>query len=404
MPSCMICGTEIIDDSADETVRDTFEHLFPESIGGRKGVKGFIHRGCNSTTGSTWDTDLARQLQPLCLMFDIARQRGATPALPVVTTADERVTIGPGGQLRWTNPKFEKTTNSGGQTAYSVGARDLKEARKMLSGLKKKHPEINVEAELAEAKVQDTYLDGLVHHELNFGGSVSGRSIIKSCLAIAFANSIEWTLCNHAVPYIRDAAAEPCFGYFQERDLVSGRQPGMPLHCLAVHANPSSGLILCYAEYFGIQRIVACLGDSYTGPLMKGSYALDPRNGSEQRVRVDLSFSRSDMDEIYNYKRYSSAVMKTTADAVIGPEIKRRHDAEQRRVLSREVDKAFDNCGAAPGEMLTEEHIGKISRSVAEGMAPFVARRMRPIEPILNRKARRAQRFKNGKLKSSKQS
>lgn len=149
---------------------------------------------------------------------------------------------------------------------------------------------------------------------------------------------------------------------------------------------------------------MACLGDSYTGPLIKGNYALDPRNGSEQRVRVDLSFSRSDMDEIYGYKRYSSAVMKTTADAVIGPEIKRRHDAEQRRVLSREVDKAFDNCGAAPGEILTEEHIGKISRSVAEGMAPFVARRMRPIETMLNRKARRAQRSKNGKLKDDKQS
>lgn len=404
MPNCMICGTAIIDDSEDEKVRDTFEHLFPESIGGRKGVRRFIHRGCNSTTGSTWDTELATQLQPLCLMFDIARQRGVTPDLAIVTSADERLTLGPTGQLKLTDPQFEKTTNDAGQTAYSIKARSMKEARRMLRGLKKKHPNLDVEAELAKATLQETHAEGLVHHDLRLVVEDGGRSIVKSCLAMAFANGIDWTFCDHALRYIRDPNGEPCFGYYQERDLVSGRQAGMPLHCLAVHANPSSGLILCYAEYFGIHRIVACLGDSYAGPVIQKCYAFDPRDGSEQDVSVDLTFSRSDVDEIYAYKRYSADDMKATVDAIIGPELKRQNDAEQRRLVSREVDKAFDNCGAAPGEILTKEHLQKISRSIAEGMAPFLIRRMSAIEPMLNRRARRAQKAKNSGLKDGKQS
>ena len=388
----MICGSKIVYGGEIDATRDTVEHLFPESIGGRKGVTGFIHRGCNSEAGATWDAMLATQLQPLCLMFDIARQGGETAPLRVVTTADEHLTIGPGGRLRWTKPIFEKTTTSDGRTAYEVSARDMGEARRILQGLQRKHPEINVDAALAQAKLQESYAQGAVHHDFGFGGEVSGRSIIKSCLAMAFASGVDWSLCEQAVRYMRDATAEPCFGYYQEHDLVTGRTPGMPLHCLAVRADPATGLILAYAEYFGIHRIVACLANSYVGPLIEGCYALDPRDGSTQQVGVALSFSQSDINDIYAYRRVTPDAMKATVAEIVGPKMKLQHEAEQRRVVSREVDKAFDTCGAQPGERLTQEHLAKIARSVVEGVMPFLAHRMQPIAPMVNRSARRAQR------------
>lgn len=392
MPNCMICGGGIVRGSEINEIRDTMEHLFPESIGGRKGVSGFIHRGCNSKAGATWDAMLATQLQPLCLMFNIARQDGETAPLRVVTTADEHLTISPGGRLRWTTPIFEKTTTSDGKTAYKVNARDMGEARRILQGLQRKHPGINVDAALAQAKLQESYAQGVVRHDLGFGGEVSGRSIIKSCLAMAFASGVDWSLCEHAVRYMRDATAEPCFGYYQERDLVTGRMPGMPLHCLAVRADPATGLILAYAEYFGIHRVVACLGASYAGSLIEGCYALDPRDGSTQQVSVALSFSQSDVNDIYAYRRITSDAMKAAMAAIIGPEMKLQHEAEQRRVVSREVDKAFDTCGAQPGERLTQEHLAKIAHSVVGGVMPFLAHRMQPMAPMLSRSARGAQR------------
>jgi len=383
----MICDGEIVSVGEIVATRDTVEHLLPESIGGRRGVNGFIHRSCNSKAGATWDAMLATQLQPLCLIFDIARQGGKTAPLRVVTTADEHLTIGPGGSLRWTKPIFEKNATSDGRTAYKVSARDMGEARRILLGLQRKHPEIKVDEALAQAERQESYAQGAVHLDLGFGGEVSGRSIIKSCLAMAFASGIDWSLCEQAVRYMRDATGEVCFGYYQERDLITGRAPGMPLHCLAVRADPATGLILAYAEYFGIHRIVACLGKSYVGPLIEGCYALDPRDGSTQQVDVALSFNQSDIVDIYAYRRVTPDAMKATVAKIVGPKMRLQHEAEQRRVVSREVDKAFYTCGAQPDERLTQEYLAKISRSVAEGVMPFLAHRTQPIVPMLNRKA-----------------
>jgi HNH endonuclease len=90
VPQCMVCETEITAEN------DSDEHLIPEAIGGRRKIRSFICRTCNAAAGETWDAEIARQLLPLSLMLDISRERGDPPPLKVTSTADERLTIGPG--------------------------------------------------------------------------------------------------------------------------------------------------------------------------------------------------------------------------------------------------------------------------------------------------------------------
>ena len=363
MVRCVICDIEI------NAENDSAEHLIPNALGGRRKVTGFICRDCNSATGETWDAELAQQLLPLSLMFDISRERGDPPPLKVVTTAGEHLTVGPAGSLAPTNPVFNKKTVAAGGFQYQVKARSVEEARQILTELKRKHPDIDIETELARAEAVESYPQGAVKHDLTIGGELAGRSIVKSCLAMAFASGIDWTACEAAVHYLRQDGASPCFGYYNEKDLLSGRVHGLPLHCLAVRADPESGLILAYAEYFGLHRVVACLGEAYTGSLLHVVYALDPRQGVELDVGVELPFSRSDVDDIYAYKRISPAAFEQAASA-----------AEQQRVLNRAVHEAFETCGAQPGEKLTEEHLRQISQTVAAKLAPFILHRLRPLK------------------------
>jgi hypothetical protein len=313
-------------------------------------------------------------------MFNISRERGDPPMLKVVTTAGEQLTVGPAGKLIPTNPVVEKRTGTAGGFQYHVKARSMDEARKILIGLKRNHPEIDVEARLAGAEIEETYADGAVMHDLSIGGPLAGRSMVKSCVAMAFATGIDWVLCNSAVHYLRDRDAPASFGYYHEKDLLDRRAAGVPLHCLAVRADPDSGLIIAYAEYFGLYRIVACLGEGYAGPIVESSYTLDPRQGAELDVAVDLSFSQSDIEDIYAYKYASPEDFKQAADAVIGPAIKSQLDAEQQRVFGQAVNEAFATCGARPGEKLTEEHVLRISRAVAEKVTPFILHRLRPVK------------------------
>ena len=66
-PMCAFrCGSRVTEDTS------TKEHVVPNAIGGRKRVTGFICNSCNNQTGAVWDAELARQLNPLGLLWEYA--------------------------------------------------------------------------------------------------------------------------------------------------------------------------------------------------------------------------------------------------------------------------------------------------------------------------------------------
>jgi hypothetical protein len=126
MGLCALCETTISAESGSE------EHLIPNALGGRRKASGFLCRHCNSATGESWDAELAKQLLPLCLLFDISRERGDPPGLRVETSAGERLTLGPNGTLARSAPVFTRTPSPSGKTQYRVEARTMDEARQIL--------------------------------------------------------------------------------------------------------------------------------------------------------------------------------------------------------------------------------------------------------------------------------
>jgi hypothetical protein len=373
--SCAICGEPI---SADN---DSKEHIIPEAIGGRLCVRGFLHTVCNNEAGRTWDAEFARQLQPLILHFGVKRRK-RPPRLAVKTTAGEELLLGPLGQLDLQKPRIQTEPLPQG-TRYQISARSLKEARRVLEGLKRKHPDMDVEKELAQGQVTTSYPVGAIHHQLNFGGTISGRSVVKSALALAHKVKVPPESCTEAVAYLRQVEAPACFGYYYARDLLAQRPAEMPLHCVAVDTDPETGLVLAYAEYFGIHRVVLCLGRTHKGKAMKGVYAIDPRSGEMLALEVlPLRFSEREIEAIYAYEMIPDGSIQAAFETVFRAALRRQHEAEQARVISAAVEYAFANCGAMPGETLTEEHTKKLAGLLGEKMTPWllanIQRRQRP--------------------------
>ncbi len=177
------------------------------------------------------------------------------------------------------------------------------------------------------------------------------------------------------------AQSPPCFGYYHDTDLIECRPAGVPLHCLSADANPATGLILGYSEYFGFHRFVCLLGQGYRGPAIQNTYAIDPRTGAELDLRVHIPFSRKDIEDIYAYRRTKLEDLKRAADAILGPAMQARMDAERKRVVSQAIDEAFASCGAKPGEALTPEQVQKLALVAAQKVAPFVLYQMRGLPP-----------------------
>jgi hypothetical protein len=248
----------------------------------------------------------------------------------------------------------------------------MKEAKRMLKGVKKKHPNLDVDAIMAQAQDQTAYPKGLIQQRIQIGGELAGRSIVKTALAMAHRAGIPKSSCQDGFSYLKDRAAPACFGFYYATDLVTNRPADVPLHCASVAADPATGLVLAYVEYFGIHRVVVCMGRGYSGPAVMASYALDPRIGSELHLTVKLAFNESEIEAIYEYRRVPEGSYDKVLANVMPTALKRNQDAERQRAINEAVEYGFQNCGAEPGALLTEEQRRKLYSLIAERLTPFL--------------------------------
>lgn len=365
LPECALCDIEISESN------DTKEHIIPNAIGGRKKIKGFICNICNNKSGDDWESELAKQLNPLSLFFGVSRDRGNTPSQTFETTGGDKLQLNAEGSMDIHKPEYTETSLGTG-VQISINARSMKEAKKMLEGVKRKYPQANIEDLLEGAKTKSSYCPDMLKFNISFGGQNPGRSIVKSALALAVDSGVDPKLCEHARAYLLDDDAEACFGYYYEKDLLLKRPEGVPLHCVTVVGSPTTKQLLGYVEYFGVQRMVICLSSSYTGDEFTNTYAINPINGEKLDIVVDLIFSNEDIQAIYNYKKIPDGAVADIFNKLIPIGMAASAEKEKSRVINQAVEYAFANCGAEQGGELTQEHKSKLTGLMLEKLEPYI--------------------------------
>lgn len=368
---CFICGKKVTAGT------DSKEHLFQNSIGGRRKVGGFLHEVCNNKSGEKWDAALAAQLNPLCLFLGITRERGFSPSMRVKTTAGEDLALTAGGGLEIGDPNYE-VINSPEGPKLKLHARNKAEARLMLEEVKQDHfPQLDTNKLLRSFPVETSYPEGAIKLSFEFGGRASGPAMVKTAAAFAHSVGVDTRACELAVAYLRDSKVSAPFGYFDDKDLVRGRQPGLAMHVVAVTGDPKTGMLLGYVEYFSVIRIIVGLSHNYVGTAVHRAYAMDPITGKDVPVDVEkLIFSPTELKMIYSYERTNREAVIRNFAPVMDAAMKRQFERERDRVLSAAIDYGLRNCGAKYGEILTQEQLWKLSGLMAQHMQPWLLRRM----------------------------
>lgn len=88
MLQCYICGLAF----DDVTVIDHGEHVIPNSIGGGLIARGILCQTCGTNLGSSVDAPFYAALKPLCVVFDIRRDRGGRISVPAKVSIRETFT------------------------------------------------------------------------------------------------------------------------------------------------------------------------------------------------------------------------------------------------------------------------------------------------------------------------
>lgn len=368
--TCALCDIEIT------TANDSKEHLIPNAIGGRKKVRGILCRTCNSTAGDKWDSELAEQLNFLTLNFSIRRQRGGeAPSQEVKTIKGEAWQVHPGGKLGLADPSCVATPTGAGGFDVQIKARTMAEARKMVEGLARKNPSIDVDAAMQGAQKHSVYLDDVLQIPFSFGGGNAGRSVVKSTLCLAVDAGVDAGDCPDGRNYLRNAGAQACFDYFYGRDLVIARPARTPMHCVAVSNKGTEGQLLGYVELYGAYRMVVRLAENYSGPDVSCSYAIDPVTTQELNVAIDLQLTRRDVADTMRHERAPLDAFRAAMESTISIFMDAQREQEWERVRDEAIDYAFKNCGATEEAGVTADHVPELTRLFLEKIAPYLWRR-----------------------------
>lgn len=364
---CALCTCDISE------ANNTKEHVIPNAIGGRKKLHNFICNQCNRDSGSKWDVELANQLNPLGLLFGISRERGEVPSESFETTSGSKVVLNHDGTKSLPKPEFkEEVTDSG--VRVQIRARNMKEARGMFNGVKKKYPRLTTEPEIKESS---EYLTEPLNFSLPFGGRETGRALVKSALALVVEAGVDFNECGAARDYLLNDDAEPCFGYFYSSDPIVNRPKGVPLHCVYVKGVPEINMILGYVEFYGHKRMLVCLSDNYTGSSFENIYALNPIDGKELELICNLQVSRQDIEDCYNYMLIPDGSIENALNDVMPTAIQGNFEKEKDQVINAAVQYAFENCGAAYGDELTDEQKNRLIGLIQEKLMPFFISQIR---------------------------
>jgi hypothetical protein len=113
------------------------------------------------------------------------------------------------------------------------------------------------------------------------------------------------------------------------------------------------------------------LSDRYDGEHFSSTYAFNPANGKEINIRVDLSFSDEEIEQIKASEAYSdeqyTAVVNTSFGMVYFRSVRRQF----RKAFAESVAHAASKLGIVYGEAIPPAQATKFSEHMMEKLGPL---------------------------------
>jgi len=362
--NCLPCKVEL------KEANKTKEHIIPQSIGGRRTIKGFICVGCNSKTGNGWDAAVAETFSGLALHCRIKRHRNALPAKLFETVSSGKVWLNPDGKLFPGKPTYEKTPSETGASIV-LRAKDIPSVKQIAGKLIKEHPEVKLEDVMAQAREECTYLNDYVIIPLNYGGPERGRSFVKTTLALCAEAGINSRSAEKALNYLLGEDSEACYTFYYSRDLVVERPAESILHVVSIQGDPETGLLLGYVEYFSTCRVVVVLSEDYSGDRIQHSYSLDPIAGCELNVTVSFPFDRDNIRKIFIDEETAKQGLSEALADTLRIAQNRSVNAEIRKICEVTLEEVAKELRMTTRALLSNNHPLFYERLQSK-MTPFI--------------------------------
>ena len=294
--TCVLCSAELV------SLNRSWEHVLPESLGGKLRTDYVLCKSCNSRTGHDWDAVLARQLLPFSLMV-FPSQNSLGQKTRRVRDDHGNSLILKGGVRGGAEHPQAIVTKAGESLELSISAPSRKRAVQEIERMVKKG--VLPAERRAEALASITCEEALTWVEFEEAGSVGGeatwRSMLKSMVTAGHLSGLMPADMFPAVEFLRGCergVPNLPIGTSPVRHGGTGELP-VRRHCIHIETDMQKRVVWGYLELYGTFTAIAELGTHYTGRPTEWTYCIDPVTGANltEDVTVDLTAPKRLMEE-----------------------------------------------------------------------------------------------------------
>ena len=276
LETCWLCDKELT---------MTKEHIVPESMGGKKTVRGFICINCNSRTGHDWDvavTNFESWKFQINSNLKINPQHGksirgqmADTGLNVLIDTELQMRVGFNAPVK---RQGEAGTEVYEFTSDPDRVDDLFESVNKLLQRRGKNP--ITRAEFDASITRHVTPQPKVNLSLQLKEPEYFRSLVKTAMAMAFSFGINPRDCENTVRYLRDETMDNTGVVEMPGTSLKGyMNDWTDYHAVTILGHPDCGKLIGEVLYFGTVGGLVILSNSYDGPFIVTGHVINLRTG-----------------------------------------------------------------------------------------------------------------------------
>lgn len=342
MAKCYVCQVDIT------PANESNEHIILSACGGRLKSKELLCKEHNSNFGNSFDAELARQTNDIANLLSIKRQSGEPPAIKgKLQSTDEDYYLQNDGKPVMGKPIINVDFD-GQKLNLSIKARNKKEMREILKGLKKKkYPDLDVEQALMSAEYCKKYFDEPIYFQTSIGGKEVFKSISKSAINFFIMKGGDRKHVTHLFPYLEDEIILDITRIHLPDEIIYMPKENEVSHIIRLIGNPEEKILYVYIELFNVHNFIVNLNDTYDGAALDETYVFDVIKTKELNESIPLNYTREQLLSLYREELYNEEDY-TVYQEIIFQKVKIQYERvlsiAMERQLSRYIDELINRA------------------------------------------------------------
>ena len=369
MSKCYVCDLEIT------KALETDEHIILNACGGRLKSKKLICSKCNSEYGGDTDAELARQLNFFSNFINVKRDRGKSqPVEGELTTTGEKYSLYPGGKPIISKPVFEERIE-GEKTKIAIAARNKKEFQKILNGLNKKYPQLDVEKALKHAKLEKKYLKNQLSFESTIGGEKAFRSACKTAVNFYIYSNGDSKYIKHLISYLKGTKDLEVVWFYYPNPPLHNLEEKEVSHLLFLKGDNKEKKLYCYIEFFNVYCFLVKLNDNYLGKDIENKYCYDLIRQNELEKGIKFKLTNHELTEAFINKDIPYTFQAQKIERFLNIALKKQSSEHIGELIDLSLKNSLMKY--PEGTIITHEMINELVAELMKQITPFLFCKLR---------------------------